>query len=241
MIGIVLAGGLAKRLRPSTLQINKAIFPVGRYPMIYYPINTLIASGIKDIVIVTNPFYGRLVETVVQNLKFKKAKIRFVSQPKPLGMPDAIYQTRLLVKKEPIMVLAADNIFGGKYKKFMKFSGGEISFLRKVASPQNFGCPVYDRRGKLIDIIEKPKNPQTNWAICGPHIFDPEVFNIIPSLKLSSRKELEIADIHKIYLRKGLLKLIKTRDYWSDTGTFESLAETSFNIINRKVRFPFNI
>lgn len=232
MIGVVLAGGKGTRLYPITRYVNKHILPIGDKPMIYYPINTLIESGIKKIIVVTGRPFDKQVKEVVRELNFTGIKIHFTVQDKPLGMPDAIRTVASLVGKQSIIVVGGDNIFGKSYKKYVSsFKAGELSFLRKIPNPKSAGVPIYNKRGELIDIVEKPKEYSGGTAICGPHIFDNKVFDIIKTLKLSKRGEYELVDIHKSYLKQGLLKLEKTNDYWSDTGTLESLARASYKML----------
>lgn len=201
--------------------------------MIYHPISTLVKSGIKHIVVITGgPLANQVVE-MVGYLKpnFKGVNFEFARQEKPLGMPDAIACAGPFARKEPIIVVAGDNIFGGDYKKYVtKFVKGEISFLRKVPDPSRFGCPFYDKDKNLIAIVEKPIKPQSKYAITGPHIFDYRVFSFIKTLTPSKRGELEIVDLHKKYLSLKELKLIKVRDFWADIGTFKSLAKVSYHI-----------
>ncbi len=242
MIGIILAGGRGNRLSPVTLATNKHILPVGNHPMIYYPLSMLISSGIKKIVIVTGPPHETQVKKVVKNLTlFKKASIKFVQQPKPLGMPNAISKTGMIVGGNSIIVVSGDNIFGGTYEKYIKgFVSGEISFLRKVKDPRKYAVPVYDKSKRLQNIIEKPKKTNLKLAICGPHIFDNNVFKYIKKLKLSSRGEFEIVDLHKMYHQAKQLSLIKANDYWMDLGNFEDLAVTSYLLTKQKIKINYD-
>ena len=139
-------------------------------------------------------------------------------------MPDAINKCRLFANKDSIIVSAGDNIYDNTFEKEIRdFKDGAVAFLRKVPDPERFGVPVYDSTGRLIKIEEKPKKPQTNWAVTGPHIFDNQVFKYIERLKPSARGELEISDLNNIYLQQNMLRLIKRNDYWQDMGTFDSL------------------
>lgn len=242
MIGVILAGGRGSRLLPVTLAVNKNILPVGGHPMIYYPLSMLISSGIENIIIVAGPPHEAQVKKVVKNLTlFKKANIKFAQQLKPLGMPDAISKAEKYVSGAPVMVVGGDNIFGGTYEKYIKeFVSGEISFLRKVKDPRKYAVPIYDKSKQLQDIVEKPKNTNLKLAICGPHIFDNNVFKFIKRLKLSSRGELEIVDLHKIYHQAGQLNLIKANDFWMDLGNFDDLAVASYMLIKRKIRLNYD-
>jgi len=229
MIGVVLAGGKGTRLLPITKYINKNILPVGAKPMIYYPLNTLISSGIKKIIVVIGAHFGQQVKEVVTSFGLD-AQISFTVQKNYYGMPDAIYTVKNAVSIEPIIVVGGDNIFGGAYTDYISnFNFGEVSFLRKVDDPTKSAVPIYSK-DLLIDVIEKPKITKSKYAICGPHIFDNKVFKIIESLNPSSRGELEIVDLHKYYLKKRQLRLIKASDYWIDAGTFDDLAKASYKL-----------
>lgn len=233
MKGILLAGGSGTRLYPITKVINKHLLPVYDKPMIFFGLKTLIDSGVGEIAVIKGPPFGNQVKIVLDDLRLK-AKITYVNQPKPAGMPDGILRCEKFAKGESVMVVAGDNLFGGNFKKEINgFGKGTVSFLRKVKDPSRFGVPVYDKGGKLVAIKEKPKKPQTNWAIIGPHIFDNQVFNLIKTLKPSARGELEISDLNNLYLKKGQLKLVERTDYWSDLGTLKSLAEASKYLLEK--------
>lgn len=234
----MLTAGSGTRLRPVTQWVNKCILPVGKWPMIYYPIWTLVGSGLKDVIIITGPPYGNQVEKVVSNLKFERVRIRFARQNRPLGFSDAIASAEKLAGKSPIMVVGGDTIHGGVYTKYLEnFKAGAIAFLRKVDDPKRFGVPIYDKKGKLVDIKEKPKKYEGKLAICGPLIFDHQVFTAIKAQNLSSRGEKEIVDVYKYYLKSDKLRLIKAYDFHQDVGTPESLADASGKIIHHEVRF----
>ena len=227
MKGIVLAGGLGTRLDPITRVVNKHVLPVGSKPMFFHPFQTLVASGIREIAVVSGPPYGAQVKELIKYLSLPlQIRVAFVKQTSPKGMPDAILKCKKFVGDDSVIVIAGDNIFGGNFKKEVgAFKKGAVSFLRKVNDPSRHGVPSYDGAGKLQGIIEKPKNPATNWVVCGPHIFDKMVFNHINKLKPSARGELEIAELNGLYIKLGLLKLVKKTDYWLDLGTFDSLVK----------------
>lgn len=237
MKGIVLAGGLGTRLYPITKIMNKHILPVGDKPMFYHPLLTLVASGIKEIAVVSGPPFGDQVKRLIKYLpSWRGGRIIYVEQKTAAGMPDAISKCKKFADGDSLIVIAGDNIYGGNFKSEIKsFKTGALSFLREVNDPERFAVPVYDRRGKLKGMIEKPRYPESNWIISGPHLFDRDVFDLITKLKPSARGELEIADLNMLYLNKGLLKLKKRSDYWLDLGTFESLAQgTRFKLEEKK-------
>ncbi len=225
MKGIVLAGGLGTRLYPVTRVLNKHILPICDQPMFYYPLLTLVESGIKDIAVISGPPYGHQVMRLLAYLPIaKKIKVTFVEQPRPAGMSDAIARCEKYVGKDPVMVIAGDNIYGHGFATEVKgFSKGAVSFLRKVKDAQRFGVAVYDVDGKLMGVVEKPTDFNTEWAVSGPHLFDNQVFAMIKKIKPSARGELEITELNSEYAKLGQLKLVKRNDFWLDMGTFDSL------------------
>lgn len=236
MIGILLAAGAGTRLRPITKVCNKLILPVFNQPMIFYPLTTLLNSGIKEIAVVVSTHKEQIQEIIEEFPQYARLKISFVVQHKLLGMADAIRCTKSKVGGESIFVIAGDNLYQDDFKEEVRsFKNGALSFLRKVKDPHRFGVPVY--KGKeLVKIIEKPENPKTNWVVTGPHLFDSNVFSYIKALKPSSRGELEITDLNGQYIEKGLLKLKKRQDYWTDAGTFDSLLDASIKISKSTIK-----
>ena len=224
MTGILLGGGFGTRLYPVTKVVNKHILPVYDRPMIYYPLQTLIDSGITKIVVICGKPFEKQIQTIIENFPdIKKIKYSYVSQPGPLGMADAIKRCKKIVLGDNIIVIAGDNIYRDDFKEEVKnFKKGALSFLRKVKDPKRFGVPIFKGK-KLVKIEEKPANPQTNWVITGPHFFDTDVFKHLKTLKPSARGELEITDLNNLYVDQGLLNLKKRRDYWTDAGTFDAL------------------
>ena len=241
MTGVVLAGGMGTRLGPVTKYVNKHILPVGQFRMVAHAIYTLLASGIKKIVVVTGPPFGHQIIETVKRLSVKGARITFAIQKKPYGIPDAIYQAKDYVGNDSIIMVGGDNIFGGTFKKFIRyFKDGAVATLRKVDDPTRHGVPAYNSKGVLIDILEKPKKYSGRWAICSPNLFDNRVFGLINTLKPSARGELEIVDLLKKYLETSDLHLIKTADYWRDVGELESLTQVANDITNKRIKFAYD-
>lgn len=226
--GILLAGGLGTRLYPVTRILNKHILPLYDRPMFYWPLKTLIDSGIKEIAVVSGPPFGQQVKDLIKYFpKETGIKINYIFQPKPAGMPDAVQKCRKLFEGSNIMVIAGDNYYDSSFKDVVEsFDTGAVSFLRQVKDPQRYGVPAYKNK-KLLRIDEKPVNPKSNYAVTGPHLFDKNVFEFIDTLKPSARGELEIADLNTIYIKRGELRLIKRNDVWGDTGTFDALYNIS--------------
>jgi len=238
MKGIVLAGGLGTRLNPLTKLLNKHVLPVYDKPMFYYSLQTLVESGTKQIAVVSGPPFGAQIKELLKHFRFPKdCRTFFIDQPTPAGMPDAIRRCKTFAGKEPVMVIAGDNIYErGFAEETRSFTGGAVSFLRRTDDANRFGVPIYDIDGKLIGIIEKPVNIVSDWVVTGPHIFDNRVFHLIDNLRPSSRGELEIADLNIEYLKLGSLKLVKRFDYWSDVGTYDSLLSASLYIRSKLKR-----
>lgn len=231
MIGILLGGGFGTRLYPITKVVNKHILPVYDRPMIYYPLQTLIDSGITKIVVICGKPFEKQIQIIIENFPgIEKIKYFYIYQPGPLGMADAIKRCKKVVGKNSVMVIAGDNIYGKSFQKEVgSFKKGALSFLRQVKDPSCFGVPVYQER-KLVKIEEKPANPQTNWVVTGPHFFDNQVFKLIDTLRPSARGELEITDLNNKYIEQELLVLEKRRDWWIDAGTFDALLFASLKI-----------
>lgn len=224
MIGILLAGGAGTRLFPVTKTVSKHILPVFNQPMIFYPLQTLIDSGITKIIIVCRSTFQNQIKSIVKYFRTQnKISFIFINQSKTLGMADAIKRCKKIVGSDNIMVIAGDNIFKQNFKnEVASFKKGAVSFLRRVDDPSRFGVPVYNRK-KLIKIEEKPHNPKSNYVVIGPHFYDNLAFKIIDTLKPSLRGELEITDLNNKYIQLGLLTLKKSRGFWADAGTFDSL------------------
>lgn len=228
MKGILLAGGLGTRLYPATRVANKQVFLLYDRPMFYWPLKTLIDSGIKDITVISGPPFGAQIKELIKHYpKEKGVRIHYALQASPRGMPDAMAKAKRYCQGDCIMVIAGDNYYEGDFKKEVKhFKTGALSFLRKVKDPQRYGVPIFKNK-KVVGVEEKPKNPKTNWVITGPHFFDKNVFKYIRTLKPSARGELEITDLNAIYLKDGSFNLAKRKDKWGDTGTFDSLLKVS--------------
>lgn len=235
MKGIILAGGLGTRLYPLTKIMNKHVMVVYDRPMFFWPLQTIIKSGIKEIAVVSGPPHGHQVKKLISEFPLKSSiKIQFIAQPKPAGMPDAIYQCKAFAKDSSVIVSAADNIYGQSFSREVSdFDTGALSFLRKVADPERYAVPLY-KNGKLKKIEEKPKKPRTSFAVTGPHIFDHTVFEKITKLRPSSRGELEISELYSLYIKENSLKLRKRNDFWLDVGTFDSLLTASIQLKKRK-------
>jgi len=228
MKGIILAGGRGTRLRPFTHLIKKELLPVYDKPLIFYPLNTLRASGIKDIVIVTDPKnLGSFLE-IIGDGKELGVRIRYAIQNEPLGMAHGLATARhLLGKNDPIAVINGDNIFEETFEKEVaNFTKGAQIVITRVQDPERSGVIHFEGK-RIVDIEEKPSSPSSNWIQTGFFLYDASVFALIEDLKPSRRGEYEITDLNNTYVRKGEMGYIKTKGRWFDAGTFDSLLEAA--------------
>lgn len=229
MKGVILAGGLGTRLRPLTLITNKHLLPIYNKPMICYPLNTLKKSGITDIMIVCGKEHAGHFMNFLGSGKEYGVKISYALQHSSGGIAEALSLTEDFADNHKLAVILGDNIFEKDFskeiEKFKKESGAKV-FIKKVDNPERFG--VAQLKGtKIINIEEKPKKPKSNMITTGFYLYDIDVFEKIKKLKPSWRGELELTDIHNMYIKEGRLFSALVKGYWSDAGTFESLSETS--------------
>jgi len=235
--GVILAGGLGSRLQPLTLVTNKHLLPVYHQPMIYYPIQTLVNAGIRDILIVTGGNWAGDFLKLLQNGKhFGLTRLHYAYQDGEGGIADALKLARDFSDGDPVAVVLGDNIIQDDItpyvRRFHQQQEGARIFLKKVKDPGRFGVPVL-RNGKIIGIEEKPKRPKSNYAVTGLYMYDREVFQMLPQLKPSKRGELEITDVNNYFLKEKKLEYDILKGFWSDAGTFESLHGASALVKNR--------
>jgi len=225
--GVILAGGLGKRLYPLTKITNKHLLPIYSKPMIYYPIRTLVAAGIKDILIVTGGQHaGEFLRLLGNGEEFGLKAINYTYQEGEGGIADALRLARHFADNDRIVVMLGDNIIEKDIKRpvteFMKQPRGARILLKKVEDPERFG--VAEMKGqKIVSIEEKPRRPKSDYAVTGIYMYDNRVFDIIKTLKPSGRGELEITDVNNAYLKKGELAYSVLEGWWTDSGTFDSL------------------
>ena len=225
--GIILAGGLGKRLYPLTRISNKHLLPVYNKPMIYYPIQALVAAGIKDILIVTGGNHaGEFLRLLGNGKDFGLKHINYTYQEGEGGIADALKLAEHFADNDRVVVILGDNIIEkdiiAPIEEFKKQPKGARILLKKVEDPERFGVAEI-KDGKVISIEEKPKKPKSDYAVTGIYMYDSEVFDIIKTLKPSGRNELEITDVNNAYLKRGELEYSMLDGWWTDSGTFESL------------------
>lgn len=234
MKGIILAGGAGTRLYPASLPISKILLTIYNKPMIYYPLSTFLRAGIKDILIITNEAdyenFRKLLGDGSQigiNIKYR---IQYVQK----GIADAFLIGEDFIEKDSVALILGDNIFYGNdfgniMKNAIKKNTGATVFGYKVPDPERFGVVEFNENQKAISLEEKPKQPKSNYAVTGLYFYDNNVCKYARELKPSSRGELEITDLNKIYLEKGKLNVELLGDdfEWLDTGTHDSMLEAS--------------
>ncbi len=240
MRGVILAGGCGTRLFPLTASTNKHLVPVGRLPMIEYPLSTLVQMGVKDISIVTG---GEHFSSVAEYLMCTHPEINFSfhSQKKAGGIAQALSLVETSVGKEKIAVILGDNIFEGNFKEvaegFEHSDLGALLFLKKVSDPHRFGVAEI-RENKIIGIEEKPKNPKSNLCTTGLYFYDNSVFDKIRGLTPSSRGEYEITDANNLYVNQEKCGFHILEGFWSDAGTIKSnkiASEFAEKYLQRKI------
>jgi glucose-1-phosphate thymidylyltransferase len=232
MKGVILAGGKGTRMLPLTKVTNKHLLPIYDAPMIYYPIRTLVAAGIKDILIVVGgESMGDFLRLLGDGSEFG-ITLTYRCQVGSGGIPSALSLAKEFADGENVMVVLGDNIMEESVAKdvvefeLRKKPAGAKLFLKEVHDPQRYGV-IELKDGKIVAIHEKPKNPPTNLCATGVYLFDSEIFDIIARLHPSKRGELEIADAVSDYMTKGRLSWGKINDYWTDAGTLESWFEAN--------------
>jgi glucose-1-phosphate thymidylyltransferase len=223
MKGVILAGGTGNRLYPLTKVTNKHLLPVYNKPMIYYPLETLMNAGIKDIMIVSGKGHaGHFLELLGSGAD-RGMHLTYEIQDKAGGIAQALSLAEDFVDGDNVTVILGDNIFQDNIKNDVKsFKNGAKIFMKEVPDAHRFGVAELKDK-KVIGIEEKPKVPKTNFAVTGLYIYDSDVFNAIKTFKPSERGELEITDVNNYYINKGSMQYGILKGFWSDAGTFESL------------------
>ena len=231
MKGIVLAGGSGTRLHPLTLAMSKQMMPIYDKPMIYYPLSTLMFSGIKDILIISTPHDLPLFEKLLGDGSQFGCNFQYKTQEVPNGLAQAFVIGEEFIGNDKVCLVLGDNIFYMKRRvlKSCKDVNGGIIFGYHVNDPERYGVVEYDENFKALSIEEKPTNPKSNYAVPGLYYYDNDVVQIAKKIKPSARGEYEITDVNIEYLKRGNLevRLLGRGTAWLDTGTFNSLMQAS--------------
>lgn len=228
MKGIILAGGLGTRLRPLTRITNKHLLPVYDKPMIFYPIQTLVDAGIRDVLVVTGGNNaGDFLRLIGNGKDFGLDRMNYAYQEGEGGIAQALSLAEPFAKGHRIVVILGDNLLEkgicSGVAKFARQEQGALVYLKKMANPRSYGVPVF-KGEHIVNIEEKPKIPKSQYAVIGVYLYDEHVFDLIRALKPSGRGELEVTDLNKAYLKRGQLRHEILKGWWADAGeSHESL------------------
>jgi glucose-1-phosphate thymidylyltransferase len=241
MKGVILAGGLATRLRPLTWVTNKHLLPVYNKPMIYYPLEAMVKAGVQEVLITSSPDHAGDFASLLKSGEDFDLKLYYAVQKNPKGgIADAILLAEEFAKNEKVLVMLGDNIFDFDLKsiveEFEKKERGAVDIgIRMPTESKQYGVIEIDENGKVLSIEEKPENPKSDIAQTGIYMFDPRVFDFIKSLSPSARGELEVTDLNNFYVKEGTLEC-HLIDWWVDAGTSYDELLRANNLVAEKVK-----
>ncbi|BAC13085.1 spore coat polysaccharide synthesis (glucose-1-phosphate thymidyltransferase) [Oceanobacillus iheyensis HTE831] len=239
MKGMILARGKGTRLHPLTKVINKHLIPIGKYPMIYYPIFKLREVDITEILITTNQQDIPLFRELLGDGRDLGVRIHFEAQQQAIGIPDAILLSKTFVGSDKLTVILGDNIFHDSLipyvQSYEKQSTGAKILLKTVSDPNRYGIATFDKSQKnILSIEEKPSDSSSNYCVTGIYMYGTEVFEFIKQITPSSRGELEITDVNNLYLQKSKLTFDVLPNWWIDAGTYDSIFQANQIILKNE-------